>query len=335
MIKLSIRKRLYCLSYQKCLHIFILAFLVLFSCSGSKKNTLKPDGNDQLKTIKVENGNLKAVLWDNLMDLPKTTSKKLSPVNNTNGQTVRFAGIVLKWLRNDKALNYCRVEPLIRQAAAHGAQIVCTTECFLDGYAIFDSLMPLEKYRALGEPIPEGYYYRELARLAHELGIYLIAGMLEVDGEQFFNTAALIGPNGELIGKYHKQQIEFEAAHNSAGQQSSVFKLPWGIIGVMICADRRFPEVVKGFCDRGADFLICPSGGMFGPETNDPILQARSKENGKYIFFVHPAEFLVTGPDGTIVDRTILGSQLVISPKQIGTEDDSQQVFYFDVPISP
>ena len=46
-----------------------------------------------------------------------------------------------------------------------------------------------------------------------------------------------------------------------------------------ISADRRFPEIVKPLCDGGADFLICPSGGMFGSKTNDPILQARSKEN--------------------------------------------------------
>jgi len=120
---------------------------------------------------------------------------------------------VLKWVRGDKAANSRRIEPLIREAAAHGAQMVCTTECFLRS--------------------------------------------------------------------------------------------------------------------------ICPSGGMFGPKSNDPILQARSKENGTWIVFVHPAEFLVTGPDGTIVERTLLGNKLVIVPDQIGTDADSQRVFYFDVPRRP
>jgi len=36
--------------------------------------------------------------------------------------TVRVAGIVLKWVRGDKAANYRRIEPLIREAAAHGAR---------------------------------------------------------------------------------------------------------------------------------------------------------------------------------------------------------------------
>jgi hypothetical protein len=51
------------------------------------------------------------------------------------GKTVRVAGIVLKWVSADKEVNYKRAEPLIRAAAAGGAKIVCTTECFLDGYA--------------------------------------------------------------------------------------------------------------------------------------------------------------------------------------------------------
>ena len=247
-------------------------------------------------------------------------------------QTTRIAGIVLKWLRGDKEANYRRIEPMIREAAAHGAQIVCTTECFLDGYAIADKSIPLEQYRGLGEPIPQGEYFKRLARLARELKILLVAGMLEADGEARYNTAVSINARGELIGKYHKQQLDHESVRNTAGTNSSVSVTPEGKIGVMICADRRIPDVVKGFCDQGAEFLLCPSGGMFGPTRNDPIVQARSRENQKHIVFVHPAEFLVTAPDGTIVQQTLLGDKLVISPDQVGTEVDSKRVFYFDLP---
>lgn len=250
-------------------------------------------------------------------------------------KSVRVAGIVLKWLRGDKEANYRRVEPLIREAAAHGAQIVCTTECFLDGYAIADKSMPLDQYRELGEPIPEGQYFRRLSALARELNILLIAGMLEADGEARYNTAVTIGPTGELLAKYHKQQLEHELVRNTPGTESSVVGTPHGKLGVMICADRRFPEVVKGFCERGAGFLICPSGGMFGPKRNDPILQERSRENHKYIVFVHPAEFIVTAPDGTIVQQALLGNRLLIPPDLIGTDADSKRVCYVDLPLAP
>src|SRR5262245_37078514 len=96
--------------------------------------------------------------------------------------TVRVAGLVLKWVRGDKEANYSRIEPMIREAAAKGAKIVITTECFLDGYAIADRSIPLADYQALGEPIPDGAYFKKLAALAAELKIYLVAGMTEADG---------------------------------------------------------------------------------------------------------------------------------------------------------
>jgi len=45
---------------------------------------------------------------------------------------------------------------MIRRAAAGGAQIVCTTECFLDGYAIADKSIPLWTYRAWASRFPKG-----------------------------------------------------------------------------------------------------------------------------------------------------------------------------------
>lgn len=247
--------------------------------------------------------------------------------------TVRVAGIVLKWVRGDKETNYRRIEPLIRAAAAGGAQIVCTTECFLDGYAIADKSIPLDRYRALGEPIPAGKYYQRLAELAAKLKIHLVAGMLEADGEARYNTAVLIGPDGKLIGRYHKQKIGHESGRNTAGNASPVFETAYGRIGLIICADRTDAQLVRRCCANGADFLLCPSGGMFGSESNDPIVQARSRENSIPVIFVHPAEFLVTGPDGSIRDRTILGDALLVTGQQVGTGKDRNRVFYFDLAL--
>ncbi len=247
--------------------------------------------------------------------------------------SLRIAGIVLKWIRADKRANFRRAEPMIRKAAAEGAKIVVTTECFLDGYAIADKSIPLETYRALGEPIPEGKYFKRLVALADRLNVYLVAGMLEADGEKRYNTAVLIGPDGKLIGRYHKQKLGHESVRNSPGKESLVFQIRYGRVGLMICADRTEPTIVRRFVERGADFLICPSGGMFGPKRNDPIVQSRSRENKIHVIFVHPAEFLVTGPDGSILDRTILGDRLLIAPQEAGKEKDQNRIFYFDLPL--
>lgn len=249
-------------------------------------------------------------------------------------ESVRVAGLVLKWIRGDKEANYRRAEPMIREAAGRGAKLVVTTECFLDGYAIADKTIPLETYRALGEPIPGGPYYRKLAALADELDIHLVAGMLEADGELRFNTAVLLGPDGKRVGKYRKQFLEHESVRNTPGEGCPVFETPWGRMGMMICADRRKPEFARQFRENGADFLIIPSGGMFGPAKNDPIVQARSKENQVPIAFVHPAEFLVTGPDGGILARTLLGPRLLVSQGEVGGGLDRNQILYFDLPLS-
>jgi predicted amidohydrolase len=263
------------------------------------------------------------------MSIPARAAER--PVATIQGATVHGAGIVLKWVRGDKEANYRRIEPMIREAARHGAQLVVTTECFLDGYAFDDRTMPLGDYRALGEPIPGGPYFQRLAGLARELTIYLIAGMLEADGKARYNTAVFIGPDGVLIGKYHKQNLDEEITRNTPGTVSSIHKTPFGNVGILICADRRDPRIVRRFRDNGADFLICPSGGMFGPKKNDSIVRARSKENQLPIVFVHPAEFLVTDSDGSIRTQKLVGNRLVIGKQQVGSEDDRNRIFYFDL----
>jgi predicted amidohydrolase len=247
--------------------------------------------------------------------------------------TVRVAGIVLKWIRADKEANFRRVEPMVREAAKGGARIVATTECFLDGYAIKDKSIPLADYRALGEPIPDGKYFQKLAALAGELKIHLVAGLTEADGELRYNTSVLIGPDGRLIGKYRKHALEHELVRNTPGTNTPAFKTDLARLGLIICADRKHPDLVRRIVAAGAEFLLCPSGGMFGPEKNDYFLQARSYENRVHIVFVHPCEFLVTDPEGAIRIRTLLGDRLLVSPDQLGSDSDSKQVFYFDLPL--
>ena len=244
--------------------------------------------------------------------------------------TVRVAGLVLKWIRGDRETNMRRLASLVREAAAGGAKIVCTTECFLDGYAIADKSIPLDVYQSYGEPIPGGKFYRQLADLARELRIYLVAGIHEVEENKHYNAAVLIGPDGALVGKYRKQKLQHELVRNQPGNQCPSFPTPYGRVGLMICADRTEAKIVRGLCDAGAEFLICPSGGMFGPKSNDPIVQNRSRESGRYILFVHPAEFLVTAPDGSKASCTVLGTKLLTQP---GSADDLNHVFYFDQPI--
>ncbi len=257
-----------------------------------------------------------------------------------NDPTIRIAGTVLKWIRGENPLNYERFEAMAREAAAGGADLVCSTECFLDGYAIKDKSIPEDQYYAMGEEIPDGVYYAKLAGLARELGVYLAVGMHEVEGPTQYNTAVLINRQGAFVGKYRKHKLGHEDVRHTPGTACPAFRAPGGTVGMLICADRSRPDLYEGLCEDGADFILCLSGGGYGPK-NDGHMQDRSKLYGKYIIFVHPAQFLVTAPDGTIADNQMHGvpgekfrDYMSIPRDQAGTANDRNGVYYFDLPVT-
>ena len=277
------------------------------------------------------------------------------PTGTPKPGTVRIAGIALKWLRFDKDANVERGGKLIREAAANGAHIVATSECFLDGYMADENTIPLGMFCELAEPVPDGQHFRQLSALAAELGIYLVVGMIERNGELFHNSAALIGPNGEHVGTYRKEMLcPEDQVRCTAGDGPKVFDTPYGRVGFRICYDRGFPEAAKATCDAGADFVIFVSGGTYG-EGNTKTVQARARENGKHMVFVHPVHFLVAGPDGSVLADVQFGGTgepppdkffrhslinthaivrgMVIGTEQIGTEVDVNGVGYFDMPL--
>ena len=236
---------------------------------------------------------------------------------------------------------------MIRLAADNGAAIVVTTETFLDGYAAVDPSISDDELTQLAETVPDGACCRRLAHLSRELKIYLLAGLTEKHGTGLYNTAVLFDPEGTFLGRYHKQNlVRHDAVRFRRGQESPVFTTACGTLGAFICSDRKQPQLVQRFCDNGADFLICLSGGHYGPRSNDAALQARSKENGRYIVFVHPCEFLVTDPSGGIASRIILDEfpedngeddaelirTMTVQPDEIGSERDTSRVCFFAVP---
>jgi predicted amidohydrolase len=248
----------------------------------------------------------------------------------STGNSVRVAGIVLRWIPGDRAANYKRAERLIREAAGNGAQIVSTAESFLDGYAVRDSNLGADQFRSLAEPIPDGAYFGRLRRLADELDIYLVAAISELAGEKVYNSAALIGPSGKLIGTYRKKYLwSNEKEMYTAGSALPTFDTPYGRVGIMICADRQQPAAIEELVANGAELVFVPAGGGYGAESDETMRQ-RSREGNVPIVFVHPIEFLVTAADGSILTSEIDGSSL---DDYFGM--DEGVVRYYDLPLDP
>jgi len=63
-------------------------------------------------------------------------------------------------------------------------------------------------------------------------------------------------------------------------------------------------------------------------------VQRRSRENGVYIVFVHPAEFLVTNPLGENAAVEVLGDRLLIDPSDEDNAVDSRKIYHFDLPLA-
>jgi predicted amidohydrolase len=95
-----------------------------------------------------------------------------------------------------------------------------------------------------------------------------------------YNTAVLIGPDGQLVGKYRKVCLPREeiAAGVTPGTDYPVFTTRFGKVGMMVCWDVHFPEVARNLSSRGAEVIAMPIWG------GNPVLaQARAIENQIYL----------------------------------------------------
>jgi N-carbamoylputrescine amidase len=157
----------------------------------------------------------------------------------------------------------------IREAAAAGAQIVCTQELFNTPYfcrtqetRLFD----------LAEPIP-GATTEALATVAGELGVVIIAALFERRSPGVYhNTAAVIDADGSYLGKYRKMHIpqdpgfeeKFYFTPGDLGYK--VWDTKFGKVSVLICWDQWFPEAARLAALAGAEIIFYPTAIGWLPE---------------------------------------------------------------------
>jgi len=236
---------------------------------------------------------------------------QVSGVENRT-DNIRVASLSIfpeKW---DKDANTRKIEKMVREAVRKGAQVVITPEGALEGYVVnevIDEKEPVKKEKLaeefirLAEPI-DGERIRYFCNLANELDIYLVLGFLEADGGKLYNTAALLGPEGEVIGKYRKthfwQGYEVNPPGYTAGDDYPVFDIGAFKIGIMICFDRQLPEPARILGLGGADLIACPAYGGWG-QWNTKIMEVRAYENQVYVVFTHPEQSLFIDRDGNLL----------------------------------
>ena len=174
---------------------------------------------------------------------------------------VRAALVQAEWTGDvesmiDKQIGYAR------QAVEDGAQVLCFQEIFSTPY--FCAVQEREHF-SYAEQMP-GPTTDRMVALAKETGMVLVVPMFEkVDDGTYYNTAAVIDANGELLGKYRKNHIPqvkgfWEKFYFRPGNLGyPVFETAVGTIGVYICYDRHFPEGWRELGLNGAKIVFNPS----------------------------------------------------------------------------
>jgi predicted amidohydrolase len=158
--------------------------------------------------------------------------------------------------------NLAHAASLIAKSASNGAKIVVLPETLDTGWA-HPSL------REHAGSIPGGRSFDALAHAARRSAVYVCAGISERSKDGFFNSAVLIGPDGELLAR-HRKLNELDIAHDVYGQGSSltVAKTELGAIGVMICADAtaRDNVLTRSLGYMGADIILSPAAWAVPPD---------------------------------------------------------------------
>ena len=173
--------------------------------------------------------------------------------------------------------NLNKIVSLIRTAAERDAKLVMFPECALTGYA-YESL---EEAIPFAEPI-NGPSSNAIAEACFETNAYAIVGFLEADGNNHYNAAMLVGPDG-VVGNYRKTHLPFIGIDRflTPGDRAyQVFDLPFGKVGMNICYDISFPEPARALKLMGAELIALitnwPTAAWRSPEF---VANTRALEN--------------------------------------------------------
>ncbi len=223
----------------------------------------------------------------------------------TGKSRIRVAQIKVFPEKGKLAANHKKLIGILAEivGATHASpelDVVATPEGFLDGYVSTEpSVTKADMMNYAIDPATSEYTL-EAAAWARRNKTWLIYGCTRKEQDQVFNTALIYDRSGSLVGMYDKLHLQKHDLKYAPGRHLNVYQSDFGPFGVMICADRRWPETARTLALRGARVIFNPTYGMRG-DLNLCMMRTRSYENGIFIAFTHPGQSLITGPDGNVV----------------------------------
>ena len=230
----------------------------------------------------------------------------------------------------DKGNNLKNASDAISKAASQGCQLVALPEMFNCPYGN-------QYFAQYAEEFPTGETIRTLAKLAQEHALYLVGGSIpEREQGKLYNTSFIFGPTGHLLACHRKLhlfdidvpgKITFQESETlSPGQSLTLFDTPFCRVGVAICYDIRFPELIRSMVLQGMQLLLLPAAFNMttGPAHWELTMRARALDNQIYVAAVAPARnkdadyvayghSLVANPWGEVLNQTDEKPNLLIT----------------------
>lgn len=240
-------------------------------------------------------------------------------------KTIKAAGVQLQ-AAPEKEKNLSKAALLIDLAVQEGARIVALPQLFCTRW-FAHSIDTANFAFSEREDGPTVSLMRETAAKRQ---VVIIAPVFEEDGGEHYNTAFVIGVDGEIIGKYRKVHVpqiplwEERAYFKPGNLGFPVFDTPFGRIGVQLCWDIFFPEGLRILALKGAEMVFAPTASAFEHSHKkwERAIAASAHANGMYVFRVNRVgreekqEFygksFCVRPDGEFVHRPSGASEGVV-----------------------
>lgn len=196
-------------------------------------------------------------------------------------------------------------ERFTAKACDDGVDLFITCEGFLDGYYSHDENFDRSQFLACAQNINESSYLDRVREIAKKRSMHILFGFSWKLKQGVKNAALLVDSDGRDLGiccKTHLLDQDFQ--NYIRGDELSVVESRLGKFGIMICADRRWPEVPRALKLMGSDLILTPSYGMWD-EANERLMRVRAYENELYIAFAHPRVSFVCDPRGDVAAKLL------------------------------
>jgi predicted amidohydrolase len=175
--------------------------------------------------------------------------------------------------------NFARVSAWTAEAARRGCALVLFPELWSTGY-------DLENWRQHASPPGAGMFTR-LAALAAQHHIALGGSVLEVRDGRAYNAFALFDADGTLSATYRKThlfRLMDEEKWLAPGEKLELVEADWGLTGLGVCYDLRFPELFRNYALRGARLVLLPAEWPARRAYHwQTLLRARAIENQMFL----------------------------------------------------